>query len=78
MFTHLAQPTPYTPSQLRVLARFPVMTIEKYMGPFPLAAGRGEEDNVAAVATAVKAINPKSKVLMYLNSQFAYRKWTGE
>ena len=77
VFTHLGNPTPFTPAQLRVLARFPVTTIEKYMGPFPLEGGRGEEDNVGAVADAVKAINPKSKVLMYVNSQFAYRKCVG-
>ena len=47
------------------------------MGPFPLPAGEGEEDNVAAVAHAVKSLNPHSKVLMYVNSQFAYRKCMG-
>ena len=42
------------------------------MGPFPLKAGQGEEDNIAAVAAQIKAVNPFSKVLMYQNSQFAY------
>lgn len=54
------------------MSRFPLITVEKYMGPFPLPAGEGEEDNVAAVAHAVKSLNPESKVLMYVNSQFAY------
>ena len=41
------------------------------MGPFPLKPGVFEEDNIAAVAAAVKRKNPASKVLMYQNSQFA-------
>ena len=72
MFTHLSEPTSYTAEQLRVLARFPLITIEKFMGPFPLAAGRAEEDNIGDVAAAVKRINPNATVLLYLNSQFAY------
>jgi hypothetical protein len=72
VFTHLSQSTPYTAAQIQVLARFPLITIEKYMGPFPLQAGKGEEDNIAAVASAVKEINPKSKVLMYQNANYAY------
>lgn len=72
MFTHLSQQTPYTDEQIKTLARYPLITIEKYMGPFPLSGGNAEEDNIAAVAGAVKRINANSKVLMYLNSLFAY------
>jgi len=41
------------------------------MGPFPLKPGLFEEDNIFAVAAAVKLKNPAAKVLMYQNSQFA-------
>ena len=72
VFTHLASPTPYSQAQLAMLARFPLITIEKYMGPFPFvgagASAKAEEDNIGAVAAAIKKINPRAKVLMYLNS----------
>jgi hypothetical protein len=72
VFTHLSQQTPYTPEQMAVLGRFNLITIEKYMGPFPLSVGKAEEDNIAAVAAAIKKLNAKAKVLMYVNSLFAY------
>jgi hypothetical protein len=72
VFTHLAQTTPYTAQQIKTLAKFSLITIEKYMGPFPLHDGKGEEDNIAAVARAVKKVNPAAKVLMYQNSNYAY------
>lgn len=59
-----------------MLAKFPLITLEKYLGPFPLPDGKGEEDNIYAVAAAVKAINLKAKVLMYQNSQFAFPWYT--
>ena len=42
------------------------------MGPFPFTGGRAEEDNIADVAATIKKINPKTKVIMYVNSFFAY------
>ena len=42
------------------------------MGPFPLKPRHGAEDNIAAVAAAVKARSPAARVLQYLNAQFAY------
>eukprot|EP00937_MAST-01D_sp_MAST-1D-sp2_P002542 g2542.t1 len=72
VFFHAASPTPYTPAQVAVLARYPLVTVEKYMGPFPLKPRHGEEDNIAALSAEIKAVNPRTKVLMYQNSQFAY------
>lgn len=72
VFWHAASPTPYNASQIATLAKYPLITIEKYMGPFPLKPRHGEEDNIAAISALVKAVNPRSRVLMYMNSQFAY------
>jgi hypothetical protein len=72
VFAHLANTSGYNSDQVGTLAKFSVVTLEKYLGPFPLTHGKGEEDNMYGVAKAVKAISPKTKVLMYQNSQFAY------
>jgi hypothetical protein len=49
-----------------------LLTFEKYQGPLAWSDAfregmRHEEDNVAAVAKAVKAVNPDAAVLMYMH-----------
>ena len=53
VFFHAASPTPYNSTQLATLARYPLVTLEKYYGPFPLKPRHGEEDNIAAVAKSL-------------------------
>lgn len=72
VFTHLANMSGYDSAQIATLAKFSMVTLEKYLGPFPLMHGDGEENNMYVVAKAIKAISPTTKVLMYQNSQFAY------
>ena len=76
VFTHLANTSGYNSDQIATLAKFSMVTLEKYLGPFPLTHGEGEENNMYAVAQSIKKISPTTKVLMYQNSQFAYPWYT--
>jgi len=61
----------YNNDALQVLAKYPLLTFEKYQGPFWSETFREgvyhEEDNIAAVAKAVKVVNPDAAVLMYMH-----------
>ena len=59
----------FNASSLATIAKFPLVTLEKYQGPFhtpDFRAGRMyEEDNIVAQAKLLKAVNPNVSVLMY-------------
>ena len=59
----------FNASSLAILARYPLVTFEKYTGPFNTAAFRAgrtyAEDNIIAQARALKAVNPNVSVLLY-------------
>jgi hypothetical protein len=58
----------FNASSLATIARYPLVTFEKYTGPFDDAdfrqGRRYEEDNIVAQAKALKAINQNVSVLM--------------
>jgi len=49
VFFHAASPTPWDASQIATLAKFPLITIEKYAGPFPLKPKHGVRTSQAHI-----------------------------
>jgi hypothetical protein len=66
VFTHAGKTEgDFTPEEIRALARFPLITIEKSQARLQ---GRSCEEGIAVAARAIKAVNPAAKVLFYLNA----------
>ena len=58
----------FNASSLAIIAKYPLVTFEKYTGPFGSHFRTGriyEEDNIVAQARALKAVNRNVSVLMY-------------
>jgi hypothetical protein len=70
VFYHSANATGlFNSTSLSTIARYPLVTLEKYQGPFTdadfRAGRRHEEDNIIAQARAIKAANPNVSILSY-------------
>lgn len=63
-YMHVRKATAYTPEEIEYLASFPLITFEKSNGH--KSSGSVETGTVVA-AEAVKALNPKAKILYYRN-----------
>ena len=63
-YMHVRKSTAFTPEELRYLAGFPLITLEKMTGEKD--SGSTEEGTLKA-ARAIKALNPKVKILYYKN-----------
>jgi hypothetical protein len=63
-YMHVRKATSFTPEEIRYLASFPLITFEKTTGMKD--AGSTEKGTLLA-AQAVKAINPRAKILYYRN-----------
>jgi len=63
-YMHIRKDTAFTADEIRHLASFPLVTLEKYTGTTEFGS---TEDGTLAAARAVKAINPATKVLYYRN-----------
>ena len=63
-YMHVRKDTAFTPAEVRYLASFPLVTLEKGTGT--KAFGSTEAGTLAA-AKAIKAVNPAVKVLYYRN-----------
>lgn len=66
---HIRKASSFTPDEISFLAKFPLLTFEKMTGH--KTEGSNEAGTIAA-ASAVKRINPKSKILFYLNVLIRY------
>jgi hypothetical protein len=59
----------FNASSLATIAKYPLVTFEKYQGPFDSSEFRSglvyEEDNILAASAALKRMNPNVSVLMY-------------
>jgi hypothetical protein len=64
LYTHVRKVAAFTPEELNYLATFPLITFEKTTGAHTY--GSTDAGTIAA-AKAVKAINPKSRILFYRN-----------
>lgn len=63
-YMHVRKATTYTPEELEYLATFPLITFEKSNGH--KSSGSVEAGTIKS-ATAVKALNPRAKILYYRN-----------
>ena len=62
---HLRKVEPFTDKELDYLAQFPLITLEKTTGSKTYG---GTEKGSIEAAKAIKAVNPKAKILYYRNS----------
>ena len=74
-FLHLANKTgPFQPEAFPIMAKFPIVTIDKYQGPCASHSTHApsdtchEEDLIVDVLKKVKAINPSVCTIFYMNS----------
>eukprot|EP00756_Hemistasia_phaeocysticola_P057914 Hpha_TRINITY_DN34523_c0_g1::TRINITY_DN34523_c0_g1_i1::g.96465::m.96465 len=58
----------YTPEAIRVISKFPMVTIEKGQGVQDPADTRPAEDKIVEVLKAVKAVDPNISTIFYYNS----------
>lgn len=63
-YMHVRKDTAFTPEELRYLAAFPLITLEKTTG---LRDAGSTEAGTLAAARAIKRLNPATKVLYYRN-----------
>lgn len=63
-YMHVRKATAFTPEEIQYLATFPLITFEKSTGHKDSA---GTEAGTIKAATAVKALNPRVKILYYRN-----------
>ncbi|MGE9270608.1 MAG: putative glycoside hydrolase [Verrucomicrobiales bacterium] len=63
-YMHVRKSTPFTDRELDYLAEFPLITFEKGTG---LKSSGSTEAGTLAAATAVKARNPRARILYYRN-----------
>ncbi|WPJ95523.1 putative glycoside hydrolase [Coraliomargarita algicola] len=61
---HIRKATEFTPEEIQYLATFPLITLEKSTGHKDFGS---TEAGTLKAATAVKAINPRTKILYYRN-----------
>jgi len=65
LYMHLRKVEPFTDKELDYLAQFPLITLEKTTGSKTYG---GTEKGSIEAAKAIKAVNPKAKILYYRNS----------
>ena len=63
-YMHVRKATAFTSQEIEYLATFPLITFEKTTGSEEFG---GTEAGIVQAARAVKAINPRSKILYYRN-----------
>ncbi len=63
-YMHVRKDTGFTAEEIRYLASFPLVTLEKFTGTAEFGT---TEAGTLAAARAIRAINPKTKVLYYRN-----------
>jgi len=69
LYMHVQKMKAFTPAEIRYMATFPIVVLEKETGVQDFGS---TEKGVLAAATAIKAVNPTTKVLYYLNAVVAY------
>ena len=66
VFTHMGKSEgDFTAEEVRALARFPLVTIEKAQA---IRQGRSCEEGIYEAAREIKRVNPRTKVLFYFNA----------
>ena len=63
-YMHIRKAKGYTPDEIRYLATFPLVTLEKANG---YRVFKTNEDGTLAAARAIKEVNPATKILYYRN-----------
>lgn len=74
-YMHVRKATEFTPAEIEYLATFPLITFEKTTGK--TSAGSTERGTLAA-AKAVKAKNPRAKILYYRNILVHYNAYDAD
>jgi len=74
-YMHVRKATAFTPEEIRYLAAFPLITFEKTTGAKD--SGSTERGTLRAAA-AVKAVNPRTKILYYRNILVHYSSYDAD
>lgn len=69
LYMHVQKMKAFTPAEIRYLATFPIVVLEKETGVQDFGS---TEKGTLAAATAIKAVNSATKVLYYFNAVVAY------
>ena len=69
LYMHMRKSTSFTQEELEYLAGFPIITLEKTTGNSTYGSS---EDGSREAAKAIKAVNPKAKILYYRNVMCNY------